>query len=116
MARILVIEDEPLLRKRIASILTEQGHDVEQAENGQQGIDRLQENGMPSLIILDMVMPTLNGWGFLDFQRNRAIYAEIPVVIISAYEGMALSAKPQAYLSKPVDSKELLEKVALFLG
>jgi len=115
MARVLVIEDEPLLRKRINTILTSNGHQVVEAENGKEGIARLQEDGIPGLIILDMVLPELNGWGFLDFQRNSSVYSGIPVVVVSAFEGMAKSAKPDAYLSKPVEADALLQAVAKFI-
>jgi CheY-like chemotaxis protein len=116
MARVLIIEDEPLLRKRLVSVLTANGHTVVEAENGQQGIERLKENGLPHLILLDMVMPEANGWGFLDFQRANAVYAGIPVVVISAYEGIALSAKPQAYLPKPVEVDVLLKTIGKFVS
>ena len=116
MARILVVEDEPLLRRRIASILTAKGHQVVEAENGKDAIERLQENGKPELILLDMVMPIMNGWGFLDFKSNNVAYKPIPVVIVSAYEGTAKSARPDAYLSKPVETDNLLKTVDQFVA
>jgi CheY-like chemotaxis protein len=116
MARVLIIEDEPLLRRRIANILAADGHDVVEAENGKDGIERLQENGKPEVIVLDMVMPEMNGWGFLEFQRSNSNYSQIPVVVISAYEGIARSAKSNAYLPKPVETDDLLKAVNQFIA
>lgn len=114
MARVLIVEDEPLLRKRLSGVLTANGHEILEAGNGHDGIEHL-KNNPPELILLDMVMPDVNGWGFLDYQRSDKELAKIPVIVISAYEGMALSAKTQGYLSKPVETEDLLSTVARFV-
>jgi CheY-like chemotaxis protein len=114
MAKVLIIEDEPILRKRMAAIILAEGHQVIEAENGQEGIERLQERERPEVILLDMVMPHSSGWTFLDFQRSQSQFETIPVIVISAFENIAKSAKPNAFLPKPVDSADLLSAIAQF--
>jgi CheY-like chemotaxis protein len=110
MARVLIVEDELLLLKRLSGVLAAHGHEILEAASGQAAIDQLKKSP-PDLILLDMVMPDVNGWGFLDFQRADKELAKIPVIVISAYEGMALSAKTDAYLPKPVETQDLLAAI-----
>jgi CheY-like chemotaxis protein len=113
MARVLIIEDEILLLKRLAGVLAAHGHEIIEAASGHDAIEHLKKTP-PDVILLDMVMPDVNGWGFLDFQRADEKLAKIPVIVISAYEGMALSAKTQGYLPKPVEAQELLSAIDRF--
>ena len=114
MARVLVIEDEYVLRKRISSILSTNGYEVIEAESGKEGIECLLKKSRPELILLDMVMPSINGMGFLDFQRNSANFSQIPVVIISAFQDLAKDANANGFLAKPIESADLLKTVAKY--
>ncbi|MCB1560467.1 MAG: twitching motility response regulator PilH [Xanthomonadales bacterium] len=115
MARVLIVDDSPsqlLVLKRIVEGL---GHETISAEDGQQGVEMARQN-LPDLILMDVVMPNLNG-----FQATRAIAREsstahIPIVLVTTKDqetdrvwGMRQGAK--AYLTKPVNESQLIKTV-----
>lgn len=112
---ILVIEDDAAIRQTMKDILEIQGYHVFLAANGKEGTDQLRAIAPnPCAILLDLMMPEMNGWQFLDFQRNDPKLRGIPVIICSAYEESAKSVKPQAFVSKPVQLDQLLGAVKAF--
>ncbi len=118
MARILVVDDEPdiLLLHRLN--LEAAGHEVLLAADGQKALQRIDEDH-PDLVVLDVMMPVLDGWGVLDQLTQRA---DPPAVLIvsakSAKEDVdrAMNAGAAAYLSKPFNADQLLEHVSRLLG
>ena len=105
---VLIVEDDQAIRDMIRSILEIEGYEVRAASNGAEGIQLLQQNGVPSVVILDMMMPKMNGWDFLDVMRSNPKTADIPVVVVSAYGEIAKSVKPTCYVPKPVKLEALL--------
>jgi CheY-like chemotaxis protein len=108
--RVLVVDDEPLNRTAMARVLEAEGYMVSTAANGQEALDRLREGPVPALILLDLVMPVMDGWEFLRRRHEEPGLASIPVVVISATseahaEVLALGAAD--YLSKPVDPNQV---------
>jgi two-component system, chemotaxis family, chemotaxis protein CheY len=112
---ILVIDDEPQIRFLISELLSDEGYTVVQAANGREALIYLQAaNPLPSLILLDMMMPILNGWEFLRVQQRNPVFAPIPVVVISAFRALAESAAAlgvQEALTKPIDLDRLVDLV-----
>lgn len=115
MITILVIEDENSLRSNIAETLTYEGFIVIQAENGRAGIEVL-DKVMPDLILCDVMMPEMDGFGVLGAVRSRIETALIPFIFITALadrenirSGMDLGADD--YLSKPFTREELINAV-----
>jgi CheY-like chemotaxis protein len=109
---ILMIEDDKAVRDTVKSILEIQGYSVFTAADGQEGLELLRTMiPEPRLILLDLMMPLMNGWQFLDVQRNDPALKQIPVVICSAYTETAKSIKPAAFLEKPVQLPALLGAV-----
>jgi CheY-like chemotaxis protein len=108
---ILVIEDDKPIREMIKALLEIEGYTVLAAANGKEGIMALQQDARPHLILLDMMMPVMNGWDFLDFLKANSEGSKIPVVIVSAYSETAKSTNPDGIVSKPVQLKELLNAV-----
>lgn len=108
---ILIIEDNPAVVDTMKSVLELEGFTVFTASNGQEGIEALQKIGTACVILLDMMMPVMNGWHFLDFQRSNKLYSEIPVVVVSAFSDIAKSVKPNDFIPKPVKLDELIQKV-----
>lgn len=113
--KILIIEDEDDIRQDIYKILTMQGYDVLQAENGKVGI-RLAISNLPDLIISDIMMPELDGYGVLQELQKLPQTNTIPFIFLSAKssrsdvrDGMNLGADD--YISKPFDFDELIEAV-----
>lgn len=118
MAKILIIDDETTLRETVSELLSFKGYDIYQAENGQQGIQKVKEVE-PHLILCDIMMPVLDGYGFIA-EHMKSNYSNIPVVFLSAKvveadqsKGILLGAK--AYIKKPFDFKSLLSIVEKYL-
>jgi len=110
---ILLIEDEPDLRETLRDLLELFGFRVETAANGQEGLHKLESVGNPCLILLDLMMPVMNGWQFLETLRKdpQPGRASIPVLVVSAALDM-LDIQAQygcRSLSKPVDIDKLLD-------
>ena len=111
--RILLVEDDSALRDVLADILTDEGYEVDCATNGREALDRLSGSGpSPDLIVLDLLMPVMDGWAFRDAQRQSPRLARIPTVVLSASyppDGRRIrSLEAEAVLSKPVGMERLL--------
>jgi CheY-like chemotaxis protein len=112
---VLIIEDDTAVRETIQEILEIQGYKVFSAANGKEGTEVLKTCvPSPSVILLDLMMPVMNGWQFLDIQRNDPKLRDIPVVICSAYKETARAVKPNAFIEKPVQFKALLGAIKAF--
>ena len=108
---ILVVEDDADALEALGDLLESQGYTVTSARHGAEALDLLGQSPLPRLIVLDLLMPTMDGWEFRRRQKNDPRIADIPVVVVSA----SSSAKPidaDAVLRKPVDIDRLLETIA----
>jgi DNA-binding response OmpR family regulator len=120
MARVLCIEDEFEMSQLMDMILTRDGHDVKLAATGHEGL-ALIEQVKPEIILLDLMMPDLDGWEVYQTLKAQPATANIPVVIVSARaqateKAMALKvAQVDDYLVKPFNPAQLLETVARVL-
>jgi CheY-like chemotaxis protein len=115
-ACILVVEDETDLRRSVCDILQLEGYEILEASNGLEALRRLEEApNRPDLILLDLLMPEMDGWTFRRRQRNEERFESIPVVI---FTGVTLTDEdretldPVAFLEKPVLMEELLDIVS----
>ncbi len=111
---ILLVEDEPSTRDAMALVLELQGYKVITVADGQQALDHLRQDGRPCVILLDLMMPVLDGWGFRAQQQQDPSLASIPIVVVSADGGVpqkAAALGASAYLQKPVDIDQLLATV-----
>ena|SRR5438128_2550638 len=111
---ILVVEDDAATRDAVALVLEDEGYSVTGVANGQEALHHLRQTSAPNLILLDLMMPVMNGWEFRKQQTQDPALQSIPVVVISA-DG-ALPQKAAAlgatdYLIKPIDLDKLLEAV-----
>jgi two-component system, chemotaxis family, chemotaxis protein CheY len=111
MGKILAVDDSATLRESLSFVLTDAGHDITQAENGLDGIQKFINNQSYDLIITDINMPQMDGLEFL--QNVRKISREIPVLILtteSEQEKMqtAKSLKANAWIIKPFKQEDLL--------
>ena len=112
---VLVIDDEELVRNSLRQVLLEEGYQVDVASDGADGILRLRER-RPDAILVDLMMPGMNGTQFLRTLRDDPSMADIPVVVMTAVTGLTvhpLSLGATDVLEKPFDVDELLGKVAL---
>ena len=113
MSRILIIEDQNDIRESLAELLEEEGYTVATAANGRQALDGLARGLEPSVILLDLMMPGMDGWEFRRRQQRDPDLAGIPVVIMSAVDqGSRLAGlDAAAYVRKPLDLRRLLAAV-----
>lgn len=112
---VLVVEDDNDLRESLSQALRDHGYTVTQAENGQQALDLLHAGARPSVILLDLMMPVLNGWELRDALRDDPALADIPQLVISAYmdeaEQHVLELSPDDCIRKPFAIRVLLEAI-----
>jgi CheY-like chemotaxis protein len=115
--KILVVDDDKDIRNVITEILDQSGYEVFTAGSGQQGLD-LASQIVPDLIILDLMMPGMDGWTVLTKLQHKPALADIPVIILSAASGleMAMSLGAAAVLFKPVDANHLTAEIAAHLA
>jgi CheY-like chemotaxis protein len=112
---ILIIEDDDAIRDAIQYALEAEGYHVVTAADGKSGLETLGKIATPCLILLDLMLPIMNGWEFLDEVKKDPgnMVAAIPVVITSAAGSSAQSAakRAQGYIKKPIDLRLLLATV-----
>jgi len=112
---VLVVEDDPDLRTILRMHLTGEGFKVEEAGNGAEAFARLQEL-RPACIVLDLMMPVMNGFSLLKRLRSIDALVEIPVLILSASSdernrSRSFQYQADAFMSKPYDLGELTAQV-----
>ena len=107
---ILLVEDDELLRGAMRLVLEWEGYRVDCAGDGRQALDYLRAGERPALILLDVMLPVLDGWQFRREQRRDPELAAIPVVVVSALD-LAACPDADAYVRKPFDPQQLLEAV-----
>ena len=111
---ILIIEDDKDIRDILAMVLSVEGYEVKTAIDGVAGLDQLRMGGRPSLILLDMMMPRLDGEGFLKAMRSNPNTADIPVIILTGHPAArekAAELGAAGCLVKPVELVELLSTI-----
>jgi CheY-like chemotaxis protein len=109
---VLVVEDDLHIRETVQQILEFEGYRVHTAENGRQALDLLAQLKYPCLILLDLMMPVMNGWQFLEARKKDSVIADLPVVVVSAVAEQAQGAGATEIMRKPPDIDTLLETVA----
>jgi CheY-like chemotaxis protein len=111
--RILLVDDDVATRDALTDALVAEGYEVRGAGDGQEALDLLRTEPPPDLILLDLMMPGLNGWEFRHRQVQDPALRRIPVIVLSAAgAGLEDVADGVAdFLHKPVDSGLLLETV-----
>ncbi len=111
--QILVVDDDPRTRSLIEAWLRGEGYAVAQAATGDEGIQKAKEL-MPAAIILDIMMPSKDGWQVLQELKSTPRMRDIPVVVASIVEEkhLALSLGAADYFIKPIDKKRFLKRIA----
>ena len=117
MATILLVEDNDDVREMMAVALELGGHTVWAATNGRDALAMLRERPRPCLILLDLMMPVMNGWELRAALRADRRLADIPVVVVSAVTAdIAHRLNGAEYVPKPVDIDHLLDIVCDYCG
>ena len=116
MNKILIIDDEVNLRETINELLTHSGYEVYEAKNAKDALEKIKKIE-PNLILCDIMMPVLDGYGFIT-ELKKTKFSQIPLLFISAkvatedqVKGLSLGAK--GYIEKPFELKVLLSAVEI---
>ncbi len=115
--KILVVDDEQRMRKLVKDFLTKQDFDVIEAENGEEAVDIFYENKDIALIILDVMMPKMDGW---EACREIRQYSQVPIIMLTAKsdekdELLGFELGVDEYVSKPFSPKILVARVEAIL-
>ena len=114
---VLVVDDDPDILQTLALCLSTEGYGVLMAANGKEALDLLRQE-KPACILLDLMMPVMDGWQFVSELDQRG-WRRAPLLILSAdrsVQGHASKLHADAYLAKPFDLDELLGKVSQLTG
>jgi CheY-like chemotaxis protein len=112
LAAILLVEDNDDVREMMSLALQLDGHSVRAAVNGRDALTQLRGGLRPCLILMDLMMPEMNGWELRAALRADPAWRDIPVVVISAVNPeTAERLQSTTYLPKPIDIDNLLEMV-----
>jgi CheY-like chemotaxis protein len=112
---VLVVDDDPVIRSTVAELLRDEGYWVDEAADGAEAL-RVAGAGdsLPDAIVLDLMMPVLDGWAFVDRFRAVPRGPEVPIVVMSATHGLHESAERlramgvRAVMAKPFDVEALI--------
>ena len=114
---VLVVDDDPDILQTLALCLSTEGYRVTTASNGQEALDLLHKE-RPACVLLDLMMPVMDGWQFVAELEQRG-WRKSPLLILSAdraVQGHAAKLRAEAFLAKPFDLDELLGKVLQLTG
>jgi two-component system response regulator MprA len=118
-ARILVVEDDYLIREVLNTALSDEGYTVDVAEDGMSAVDYLAER-RPDLVVLDLALPRVDGLRVCEIVREQPSTSDVPVLVVSAMASAsvvqaAYRAGANAYLDKPFDLSDFLSNVQSLL-
>jgi len=109
---ILIVEDDADLREMMAQLLTLEGFQTTTVANGREALEYLSQHAKPDVILLDLMMPVMDGWEFRRQQASDPSLARVPVIVLSALDqARAADVTAVAFLKKPLDFDRLLELV-----
>ncbi len=111
---ILVVEDDDDIRSVILDLLESEGYRTLAAANGKEALDVLSSSPKPCLVLLDMMMPIMNGREFLDIIMKDSMLAPLPVLIVSSVADVSNSKGSVGFLKKPIDIDVILEVVGQY--
>ncbi|MFN7714352.1 MAG: response regulator [Pseudanabaenaceae cyanobacterium] len=114
---VLTIDDSINVRRFLALMLEKAGYRVEQAKDGQEALDKLQQGLVIDAAICDIEMPRLDGFGFLAQARNQAAWADLPIIMLTSRSGdkhrnLAMNLGASGYFAKPFKETDLLATIA----
>ena len=111
---VLVIDDEEDVREALRDLLELHGYKVLAAPNGREALEILRREGQPGFVLLDLIMPVMNGWEFLDELSRDAELSRIPLSITTSAPEQA--PRDRDVMPKPIDIDALLERVRAACG
>lgn len=114
---ILVVEDDPNIRECLCELLRSEGYPVVSAADGAEALEKLATISRPTLVLLDLMMPRVDGWQVLKIMREQDHLAPVPVIITSATADLRGGLRgANEIIKKPYDLDALLNLVAKYCG
>jgi len=111
---VLIVEDDADLREMMAQLLTLEGYQIETVANGREALEYLNDAPRPDVILLDLMMPIMDGWEFRRRQQDDPALADVPVIVLTALDQAQARAgdlNGVDFLKKPLDFDRLLDLV-----
>jgi DNA-binding response OmpR family regulator len=108
---ILIVEDDQDIRQTLQLILDDVGYNVFSAEHGKAALELLPTIPKPSLILLDLMMPVMNGLELEKVLSRSDEYSDIPIIVLSAMRGRVQALKSKEFIRKPFNIDELIPKI-----
>ena len=108
---VLIIENDSEILDSLSQLLQYEGFKVTSSKNGRVALDILAKDLFPDLIILDLMMPVMNGWEFLTVKNSDLKISSIPVIVTSAIDDPGKLGKSTTFVKKPIDFDSLLKIV-----
>jgi CheY-like chemotaxis protein len=110
---VLIVEDDADLREMMAQMLSLEGFQAVAVANGFEALKYLHDgHSKPDVILLDLMMPVMDGWEFRRKQQADPAFADVPVIVLSALDqSRAADVQAEAFLKKPLDFDRLLQLV-----
>jgi CheY-like chemotaxis protein len=109
MVSVLVVDDENDIREAVSELLAEEGYTVIAAEDGAAALKQLRAHH-PDVVLLDLMMPGMNGWEFRAAQKGDPDLSKIPVIVLSAL-GRVSGIDAEGFIQKPFEIQQLLDAV-----
>jgi len=118
-SKILIVEDEKDFARALELLLSAKGYDVDSANEGLTGLEKARQ-GNPDLIILDVMLPKINGYKIARLLKFDDKYKHVPIIMLTARaeekdEQIGMETGADIYMTKPLDNKELLKNIAKLL-
>ena len=111
---VLIVDDDPNLLEVTSFVIESEGMAVETAKNGEEALALLRAGRLPGLVLLDLMMPVMNGWEFLDEVAKDPLLKVLPVVVLTAAEHAQVPRGVEV-LCKPVELRALLRLVERYV-
>jgi CheY-like chemotaxis protein len=111
MSHVLLVEDDDDIRTDLAEILRIKGYAVQTAANGAEALDRLRDQHLPCLILLDLMMPVMDGWQFREVQLQDETLAQVPVVVLTGVAEDTAALQAKKVMRKPVRLDDLMTTI-----
>jgi CheY-like chemotaxis protein len=116
--KILVVEDDTSIRELLVELLESESYEVYSAINGLEALKLLEAGNLPDLILIDLMMPIMDGYSFRTEQLKNTVWSKIPTIVMSAEANAKEKMRNfqiTAFLSKPVELETILNTVARYV-
>jgi CheY-like chemotaxis protein len=114
---VLIVDDDPDIRVILADLLTMEGYPVATVSDGREALSHLRDSPTPCLILLDLMMPVMNGWEFRAEQMKDPIFRSVPTVLFTGVpnpEEEAVSLNVAGFVTKSLEFRKILDLVKRF--